>query len=52
MITAAKLDQVQKYLSLTRHVIPAGRVPASERSGTTVEADKQAFLTPPGEGVR
>ena len=53
MITAAKLDQVQKYLSLTGHVYsPAVFLMNKAQWDKLSEADKQAFLDAAREGVK
>jgi tripartite ATP-independent transporter DctP family solute receptor len=53
VITAAKLDQVQKYLSLTGHVYsPAVFLMNKAQWDKLSEADKQAFLDATREGVK
>jgi tripartite ATP-independent transporter DctP family solute receptor len=53
VITAAKLDQVQKYLSLTGHVYsPAVFLMNKAQWEKLSEADKQAFLDAASEGVK
>jgi TRAP-type C4-dicarboxylate transport system substrate-binding protein len=53
VITAAKLDQVQKYLTLTGHVYsPAVFLMNKARWDALSEADKQAFLDAAKEGVK
>ena len=53
VITAAKLDQVQKYLSLTGHVYsPAVFLMNKAQWDKLSEADKQAFLDAAREGVK
>jgi tripartite ATP-independent transporter DctP family solute receptor len=53
VITAAKLDQVQKYLSLTGHVYsPAVFLMNKAQWDKLSAADKQAFLEAAREGVR
>jgi tripartite ATP-independent transporter DctP family solute receptor len=53
VITAAKLDQVQKYLSLTGHVYsPAVFLINKAQWDKLSDADKQAFLDAAKEGVR
>jgi TRAP-type transport system periplasmic protein len=52
VITAAKLDQVQKYLSLTGHVYsPAVFLMNKAQWDKLSDADKQAFLDAAREGV-
>ena len=53
VITAAKLDQVQKYLSLTGHVYsPAVFLMNKAQWDKLSDADKQAFLDAAKEAVR
>jgi tripartite ATP-independent transporter DctP family solute receptor len=53
VISAAKLDQVQKYLTLTGHVYsPAVFLMNKARWDSLAEADKQAFLEAAREGVK
>ena len=53
VITAAKLDQVQKYLSLTGHVYsPAVFLMNKAQWDTLSDADKQAFRDAATEGVK
>jgi TRAP-type transport system periplasmic protein len=53
VITAAKLDQVQKYLSLTGHVYsPAVFLMNKAQWDKLSAADKQAFLAAAKEGVK
>ena len=53
VITAAKLDQVQKYLSLTGHVYsPAVFLMNKAQWDKLSDADKQAFLDAAKEGVK
>lgn len=53
VITAAKLDQVQKYLSLTGHVYsPAVFLMNKAQWDKLSDADKQAFLDAAREGVK
>ncbi len=53
VITAAKLDQVQKYLSLTGHVYsPAVFLMNKAQWDKLSEADKQAFLDAAKEAVK
>jgi TRAP-type transport system periplasmic protein len=53
VITSAKLDQVQKYLSLTGHVYsPAIFLMNKTQWDKLSEADKQAFLEAAREGVK
>ena len=53
VITAAKLDQVQKYLTLTGHVYsPAVFLMNKAQWGKLSEGDKQAFLDAAKEGVK
>jgi TRAP-type transport system periplasmic protein len=53
VITAAKLDQVQKYLSLTGHVYsPAVFLMNEAQWNKLSDADKQAFLDAAKEGVK
>jgi TRAP-type C4-dicarboxylate transport system substrate-binding protein len=53
VITAAKLDQVQKYLSLTGHVYsPAVFLMNKAQWDKLSTADKQAFLEAAREGVK
>ena len=53
VITAAKLDQVQKYLTLTGHVYsPAVFLMNRARWDSLSQADRQAFLEAAREGVR
>jgi len=53
VITSAKLDQVQKYLSLTGHVYsPAIFLMNKAQWDRLSEADKQAFLEAAKEGVK
>ncbi|MEO5702188.1 MAG: TRAP transporter substrate-binding protein [Casimicrobiaceae bacterium] len=53
VITAAKLDQVQKYLSLTGHVYsPALFLMNKAAWDKLLPADKQAFLEAAKEGVK
>ena len=53
VITAAKLDQVQKYLTLTGHVYsPAIFLMNKARWDQLSDADKQAFLDAAKEGVK
>jgi tripartite ATP-independent transporter DctP family solute receptor len=53
VITAAKLDQVQKYLSLTGHVYsPAVFLINKAQWDKLSDADKQAFLDAAREGVK
>jgi tripartite ATP-independent transporter DctP family solute receptor len=53
VITAAKLDQVQKYLSLTGHVYsPAVLLMNEAQWNRLSNADKQAFLDAAKEGVK
>ncbi|HEY2970477.1 MAG TPA: TRAP transporter substrate-binding protein [Casimicrobiaceae bacterium] len=53
VITAAKLDQVQKYLSLTGHVYsPAVFLMNKAQWEKLSDADKQAFLDAAREGVK
>jgi TRAP-type transport system periplasmic protein len=53
VITAAKLDQVQKYLTLTGHVYsPAVFLMNKAQWDKLSEADKQAFLAAAKEGVK
>jgi tripartite ATP-independent transporter DctP family solute receptor len=53
VITAAKLDQVQKYLSLTGHVYsPAVFLMNRAQWDKLSDADKQAFLDAAKEGVK
>jgi tripartite ATP-independent transporter DctP family solute receptor len=53
VITAARLDQVQKYLTLTGHVYsPAIFLMNKARWDQLSDADKQAFLEAAKEGVR
>src|SRR5215471_4332586 len=53
VITAAKLDQVQKYLSLTGHVYsPAVFLMNKAQWDKLSAADKQAFLDAAKEGVK
>ena len=53
VITAAKLDQVQKYLSLTVHVYsPAVFLMNKAQWDTLSDADKQAFRDAATEGVK
>ncbi|HTS20653.1 MAG TPA: TRAP transporter substrate-binding protein [Casimicrobiaceae bacterium] len=53
VITAAKLDQVQKYLTLTGHVYsPAVFLMNKARWDNLSAADKQAFLDAAKEGVK
>src|SRR5436309_100037 len=53
VITAAKLDQVQKYLTLTGHVYsPAVFLMNKAQWEQLSEADKQAFLDAASEGVK
>ncbi|TMH56645.1 MAG: C4-dicarboxylate ABC transporter substrate-binding protein, partial [Betaproteobacteria bacterium] len=53
VIEAAKLDQVQKYLTLTGHVYsPAVFLMNKARWDSLSDADKRAFLEAAKEGVR
>jgi len=53
VITSAKLDQVQKYLSLTGHVYsPAVFLMNKAQWDKLSDADKQAFLDAAREGVK
>ena len=53
VITAAKLDQVQKYLSLTGHVYsPAVFLMNKAQWDKLSDADKQAFMDAAREGVK
>jgi tripartite ATP-independent transporter DctP family solute receptor len=53
VITAAKLDQVQRYLSLTGHVYsPAVLLMNEAQWNRLSNADKQAFLDAAKEGVK
>jgi tripartite ATP-independent transporter DctP family solute receptor len=53
VITSAKLDQVQKYLSLTGHVYsPAVFLMNKAQWDKLSDADKQAFLDAAKEGVK
>src|SRR5207249_7467474 len=53
LITSAKLDQVQKYLSLTGHVYsPAVFLMNKAQWDKLSDADKQAFLDAAREGVK
>jgi TRAP-type C4-dicarboxylate transport system substrate-binding protein len=53
VITAAKLDQVQKYLTLTGHVYsPAVILMNKARWDKLSDADKQAFLDAAREAVK
>jgi tripartite ATP-independent transporter DctP family solute receptor len=53
VITAAKLDQVQKYLSLTGHVYsPAVFLMNKAQWDRLSDADKQAFMDAAKEGVK
>ena len=53
VITAAKLDQVQKYLTLTGHVYsPAVFLMNKARWDSLSQADRQAFLEAAREGVK
>jgi len=53
VITAAKLDQVQKYLSLTGHVYsPAVFLMNKAQWDKLADADKQAFVEAAKEGVK
>ncbi|HZI83023.1 MAG TPA: TRAP transporter substrate-binding protein [Casimicrobiaceae bacterium] len=53
VITAAKLDQVQKYLTLTGHVYsPAVFLMNKARWEKLSDADKQAFVEAAKEGVK
>jgi tripartite ATP-independent transporter DctP family solute receptor len=53
VITAAKLDQVQKYLSLTGHVYsPAVFLMNKAQWDKLTDADKQAFVDAAKEGVK
>ena len=53
VITAAKLDQVQKYLSLTGHVYsPAVFLMNKAQWDKLPDADKQAFVDAAREGVK
>jgi tripartite ATP-independent transporter DctP family solute receptor len=53
VITAAKLDQVQKYLSLTGHVYsPAVFLMNKAQWDKLSDADRQAFLDAAREGVK
>ncbi len=53
VITAAKLDQVQKYLSLTGHVYsPAVFLMNKAQWDKLSDADRQAFLDAARDGVR
>ena len=53
VITSAKLDQVQKYLSLTGHVYsPAVFLMNKAQWDKLSDADKQAFLEAAREGVK
>ncbi|MDQ2962496.1 MAG: TRAP transporter substrate-binding protein [Pseudomonadota bacterium] len=53
VITAAKLDQVQKYLSLTGHVYsPAVFLMNKAQWDKLSDADKQAFLDAARDGVK
>ena len=53
VITAAKLDQVQKYLTLTGHVYsPAVFLMNKARWDSLAQADQRAFLEAAREGVK